>query len=145
LATSSSENIPNVSPKEVFTFYGEKHIIVANIASPQSVKNIIQNENVCISFIDILVQEGYQIKGKAQIINNNEIVFEELKKPLLEITKGIFPFDSITKILILESKKKSHPAIGYFLIKLKKSKSKVRNYPINCKTTFILQILNYSH
>lgn len=42
LATSSSENIPNVSPKEIFTHY-ENDIIVANIASPQTVKNIKEN------------------------------------------------------------------------------------------------------
>ena len=54
LATSSEENIPNVSPKEMFTHYQDEFIIVANIASPQTVKNIKQNPNVCISFIEIL-------------------------------------------------------------------------------------------
>ncbi|MEL7118037.1 MAG: pyridoxamine 5'-phosphate oxidase family protein [Bacteroidota bacterium] len=32
LATSSKENIPNVSPKEMFTYYQDEFIIVANIA-----------------------------------------------------------------------------------------------------------------
>ena len=38
LATSSLENIPNVSPKEIFTYYKSNNIIVANISSPQTVK-----------------------------------------------------------------------------------------------------------
>ena len=47
LATVSVENTPDVSPKEIFTYYGDNHIIIANIASPQTVLNIKQNENVC--------------------------------------------------------------------------------------------------
>jgi len=44
LATSSKENIPNVSPKEIYTHYKDEFIIVANIASPQTVKNIKENK-----------------------------------------------------------------------------------------------------
>ena len=68
LATSSADNIPNVSPKEIFSCFGENMIIVANIASPQTVKNIQQNKHICISFIDILKQKGFQLKGEAEII-----------------------------------------------------------------------------
>lgn len=104
LATASSENIPNVSPKEIFTYYGENHIIVANIASPQTVNNIQQNPNVCISFIDILVQKGFQIKGKAEIINEQHSEFEDMKSILLKMTEGKFPFATITKIRVDRSK-----------------------------------------
>jgi uncharacterized protein len=104
LATVSFENIPNVSPKEIFNFYGTDEIIVANIASPQTVDNIKQNENVCISFIDILVQKGYQIKGKAQIIEKNDSEFLEREKILIEMTNGKFPFSSIIKINVSSAK-----------------------------------------
>ncbi len=99
LATSSKDNIPNVSPKEVFTFLGDT-IIIANIASPQSAKNIKDNPNVCLSFIDILVQKGYQLKGKAEVISKSDSEFEVLEQPLLKITEGKFPFSSIFKISI---------------------------------------------
>lgn len=100
LATVSLEGIPNVSPKEIFNYYNDKFIIIANIASPQSVKNIRANENVCVSFIDILVQKGFQIKGKANIIDKSEPKFHDMEKILLEMTGGLFPFYSITKISI---------------------------------------------
>ena len=60
LATVSDAGMPNVSPKEIFQYYREDRVIIANIASPQSIKNIEQNPNICVSFIDILVQKGYQ-------------------------------------------------------------------------------------
>ena len=34
LATASTNGMPNVSPKEIFTYYDSNSIIVANIASP---------------------------------------------------------------------------------------------------------------
>ena len=97
LATVSSEGIPNVSPKEVFMYYSDE-IIIANIASPQTVKNIKSNNEVCISFIDILVQKGFQVKGKARIISKSDEGFSEREKGLLQMTEGKFPFSSITSI-----------------------------------------------
>lgn len=103
LATTSQDNIPNVSPKEVFTYF-QDYIIIANIMSPQSAKNIKENPNVCLSFIDILVQKGYQVKGTAEVISKHQPKFEILKQPLLNITEGKFPFSSIFKISIESTK-----------------------------------------
>ncbi len=99
LATTSPENIPNVSPKECFTYYGNDSIIIANIASPQTVRNIERNENICVSFIEVFVQKGFQIKGKAKIIGKTHSEFAEMEKILSEMTGGKFPFKTITKIM----------------------------------------------
>jgi len=40
LATVDAHGQPNVSPKEVFAAFDEKHLVIAHIASPLSVKNI---------------------------------------------------------------------------------------------------------
>lgn len=104
LATASTENVPNVSPKEIFSYYKKDKIIVANIASPQTIRNIKQNENVCISFIDIIVQKGFQLKGKAKIIEETNSDFLEMKKILTKMTGGNFPFATITEITVAHSK-----------------------------------------
>ncbi len=104
LATVSNESIPNVSPKEIFTYFGTETIIVANIASPQTVRNIKQNQNVCVSFIDILVQKGFQIKGKAEIIGKKDSEFTAMEKKLIGMTGGKFPFRTIAKIKIERAK-----------------------------------------
>lgn len=100
LATSSEENIPNVSPKEIVTYFGEEFIIIANIASPQTVKNIKINKNVCISFIDVLVQKGFQVKGLAFIVDVFDEDFMLMNNELQKMTEGKFPFATITKIKI---------------------------------------------
>lgn len=103
LATASDENIPNVSPKEIFNYF-ENAIIVANIASPQTIKNIKQNNKVCISFIDILKQKGFQLKGTAEIINASYSEFSKMKTILERMTHGKFPFTLIIKITVKETK-----------------------------------------
>lgn len=113
LATVSTENIPNVSPKEIFNYYGTNNIIIANIASPQTVHNIRRNENVCVSFIDILAQKGFQLKGKAKIVGKDDLGFSEMEKILTEMTGGNFPFDTITRIKV--DKAKPIIAPKYFL------------------------------
>ena len=104
LATSSAKEVPNVSPKEIFTHYGDDQIIIANIASPQTIKNIKQNKQVCISFIDILVQKGYQLKGNAEIKDPTHDGYQDMKAILLEMTGGQFPFSCIIVINVEQSK-----------------------------------------
>ena len=114
LATSSSENVPNVSPKEAFTSYRDESLIIANIASPQSVKNIKENEQVCLSFIDVFTQKGYQVKGVAKIITKENPEYITMKEELEKLTKGKFPFSSITNIFINKSKQIIAPSYILF-------------------------------
>jgi len=66
LATCDENGIPNVSPKEMFTYIGNTTLLIANLASPNSISNIQINPNVCISFIDISVQKGFKLQGHCQ-------------------------------------------------------------------------------
>lgn len=100
LATSDRENQPNVSPKEVFTHFKNQYIIIANIASPNTVKNIKQNSKVCVSFIEVFLQKGFQLKGEARIVTSKDSGFKNMETELLKITKGLYPFKSITKIQV---------------------------------------------
>jgi len=104
LATSSSDNIPNVSPKEIFKCYGSDKIILAKFASPKTVSNIKVNRSVSLSMIDILVQKGFQLKGAARIVDTHDPAFMQMEAELLEMTGGKFPFKTITEITIQSAK-----------------------------------------
>ena len=97
LATAEPDGTPNVSPKEVFAPFGTDRILIANIASPQSVRNIRSNPRVCVSFIDILVQKGYQLKGMARIVGKTDPGFPNMEAILLPKTEGKFPFATVTE------------------------------------------------
>ncbi|MEJ2445762.1 MAG: pyridoxamine 5'-phosphate oxidase family protein [Exilibacterium sp.] len=87
LATANSEGTPNVSPKVVFLAYGEEEIIIANIASPRSVKNITQNPKVCVSFVHVFKQKGYKVHGEAQYLTEQNAGYQERYSPIYKITQ----------------------------------------------------------
>ena len=113
LATSDKDNFPNVSPKEMFTFKGNDTLIIANIASPNSINNILENTNVCVSFVDVFVQKGIKIKGLAKIIYKNEADFDLKVKPLIELYSDKFPISAVIEIKV--QKVESIQAPSYFL------------------------------
>lgn len=113
LATSNRQNEPNVSPKEMFTYQDETTLLIANIASPNSVKNIKENSNVCVSFVDIFVQKGYKIKGKATLIDKKDVDFNIKVKPLTDLFTDKFPIKSVIEIKVL--KVDAIQAPSYFL------------------------------
>lgn len=104
LATSSANGMPNVSPKELFTFFNDDSIIIAHIASPNTIKNIKQNPNVCVSFVDVFVQKGFQLKGKATILSNKNESFAAMGKVLFKMATAKFPFKQIIEIKVETAK-----------------------------------------
>ena len=114
LATATVDGYPNVSPKEVFCCYEDNKILIANIASPGSLKNIISNNKVCVSVVDILSQKGSQFKGRAEVHKKGDAKFNELSQPLLTITKGLFPFSSLFLIEVEKAKEILAPRYWMF-------------------------------
>jgi len=102
LATVSKDGIPNVSPKEMFTFLDDEHIGIAHIASPNSMRNIKANPNVCVSFIDVFVQKGYKIIGQAEIITKKAPNFRVEAAKILEMAGTDFPVQALLKIKVLK-------------------------------------------
>ncbi len=100
LATASSNGVPNVSPKEMFVSDGDKHLLIANIASPVSEENIKSNKNVCVSFIDIFKQKGFKVKGAARIINKRDEKYCQKLEKLHQLGGEGFPVKNIFEISI---------------------------------------------
>jgi len=102
LATVSKDGIPNVSPKEMFTYLDAEHIGIAHIASPNSLRNIKANPNVCVSFVDVFVQKGYKLVGQAEIIKRTHPDFEKKAAKILAMAGTAFPVQALLNIKILK-------------------------------------------
>lgn len=100
LATADAQGQPNVSPKEIFTFYGAEYLLIANIASPRSVCNILANPRVCVSFIDVFVQKGFKVSGVAQNIVRQDAGYEKWAAPLNAMAGPRFPVRSVILIQV---------------------------------------------
>jgi predicted pyridoxine 5'-phosphate oxidase superfamily flavin-nucleotide-binding protein len=99
-ATVSSQGVPNVSPKEVFTLLDDQSLIVADIASPITVRNLREHSSACVSFIDIFRQTGYKLVGQAQVIAPQDDRFDTLSQPLLALTEGQFQIRHIIHLAV---------------------------------------------
>jgi len=100
LATANKKGEPNVSPKEMFISNGPKHILIANIASPESVQNIYSNSSVCLSFVDVFKQKGFKVKGSAKVIEKNNPEFQSKRLVLRTLGGEKFEIKSIIEILV---------------------------------------------
>lgn len=100
LATVDGDGKPNVSPKEVFAPLDDSHVVIANIASPGSVRNVRHNPYVCVSFVDVFVQKGHKLRGSARIVEPDDTEFDAVCAPLLTITQGRFPIKSVIVVQI---------------------------------------------
>jgi hypothetical protein len=100
LATANENGEPNVSPKEMFIANGTNHILIANIASPESVRNIYSNSSVCLSFIDVFKQKGYKVKGSAKVIEKHNDEFQSKELVLRTLGGEKFNINSIIEILV---------------------------------------------
>lgn len=90
LATVDEQNRPNVSPKEIFADTGDGRLVIADIASGKSVRNIRSNPAVCVSLIDVFLQRGRKLEGTALIIAADAPEFPAVAAPLLRMTGGKF-------------------------------------------------------
>ncbi len=105
LATASEDGFPNVSPKEAFLLNEKGRILVANIASPQTVRNIQENRKVCVSFVNAFVQKGYKVRGEAAILTIGDADYAEAYASLRSFIGDAFKIISIIEIdpVLIES------------------------------------------
>lgn len=82
MATVDDAGRPNVSPKEMFRVHDDARLLIAEIASPRSLRNVRQQSQVCVSVLDIFRQRGHKIEGTCRIISPEDTDFSELAVPL---------------------------------------------------------------
>jgi predicted pyridoxine 5'-phosphate oxidase superfamily flavin-nucleotide-binding protein len=90
LATVDADGQPNVSPKEIFCVHGTDTLLIADIASPVSVRNILVNPKVCVSFVDVFRQHGWKLSGSACLIERTDPVFSVTGAELLAMAGSDF-------------------------------------------------------
>jgi len=78
----------------------ENKMLIANIASPQSAKNVTSNPNVCVSFVHIFKQKGFKLIGKARIIEHSSPEYQKLEDKLYTLGGREFNFKSIFEVSV---------------------------------------------
>jgi uncharacterized protein len=67
VATVCPDGTPNLSPKGTTTIWDDDHLVFADIYSPGTVANLLQNPSVEINVVDPDVRKGYRFKGTGAV------------------------------------------------------------------------------
>lgn len=100
LATVDASGQPHVSPKEVFALVDDQHVVIANIASPNTVRNIAGNPKVCLSFVDVFVQKGFKLQGVARTMASGHPEYSIWAGPLERMVEGKFTILSVIVVQV---------------------------------------------
>lgn len=114
LATADADGNPSVSPKEIFTVISPTSLLIADIASPRSVRNIRGREAVCVSAIDVFEQHGYQAYGSARVLTAEADEFEELSRPLRALAGEGFRVRSVIEVEVRQVARIVAPSIWLY-------------------------------
>jgi predicted pyridoxine 5'-phosphate oxidase superfamily flavin-nucleotide-binding protein len=72
VATVDTRGVPNVVPKGDIAILEDKYAVFADLYSHQTKKNLIKNPNIAITVVNPAAYKGYQIKGKAKIVEHGK-------------------------------------------------------------------------
>jgi uncharacterized protein len=68
VATADERGVPNVVPKGDIAVLDDSTLAFADLYQHQTKKNLIKNPNIAIAVVNPAGYKGYQLKGKARII-----------------------------------------------------------------------------
>jgi hypothetical protein len=73
IATASTVGRPNVSPKGSLRVLDDEHVLFADIHSPNTIANLVENPQVAVLVFDPSTRHGCRIWGAAEILSSGEL------------------------------------------------------------------------
>ena len=99
-ATVNADGTPNLSPKSSLMVYDGDHLAFANIASPNTVRNLRRNPAIEINAIDIFARRGYRFKGTAEIKSEGTPEYDFVATAFWGENGKLFPIHEIVKVRV---------------------------------------------
>lgn len=98
IATVNADGTPNLSPKSSLDVLDGDHIGFANIASPNTVRNLRANPAIEINAVDIFMRRGYRFAGTAQLMPPGTEDYARIAEPFWEANGEVFPVHEVVKV-----------------------------------------------
>jgi predicted pyridoxine 5'-phosphate oxidase superfamily flavin-nucleotide-binding protein len=73
VATVCPDGSPNLSPKGTTMVWDDEHLVFADIHSPGTVQNLMNNPGIEINMVDVFTRTGYRFKGIARIFSDGSV------------------------------------------------------------------------
>ncbi len=92
VATSNGLGCLNVSPRSALLIVDDDKIVFAELTSMHTLANLYANPNVAVAVVDPQSYEGYQFKGRAEVVGEGPL-FEEITNLLSRDSNGPLPME----------------------------------------------------
>ena len=112
VATVTPDGKPNLSAKGSLCVWDDDHLLFADIASPQTMKNLASNPFVEINTVDQIGRRGFRFKGVAEVQLEGEI-FDFLVDDIHTREGPDVPVHAAVKVRVLEARPLLSPV--YFI------------------------------
>ncbi len=71
-ATVCPDGTPNLSPKGTTAVFDSEHLMFAELRSPQTIANLVENPAIEVNMVDPIVRKGWRFKGRAEVRSDPE-------------------------------------------------------------------------
>ena len=100
VATVNADGTPNLSPKSSLAVVDEDRIGFADIASPNTVRNLRANPAIEVNAIDIFMRRGYRFRGTATLEPPGSAVYDRIAEPFWAENGKSFPIHGVVNIAV---------------------------------------------
>jgi uncharacterized protein len=113
VATVNQDGSPNLSPKASLAVYDDRHLVFANMASPQTVDNLRRDPRIEINVVDIFLRHGYLFQGTATLMGEGTPEYGFVADPFWAKNGRNYPIHEIVKIEVTGISEIRSPAYTY--------------------------------
>lgn len=98
VATVCEDGSPNLSPKGSTRALDDRHLVFADIRSPQTVRNLRHRPAVEIAVVDVCRRAGYRFKGDGRVVESGD---ELTRAEAFLRAEGVAePFDAVVIVSV---------------------------------------------
>ncbi len=99
VATASKDGLPNVAIKGSLRVLDDEHLMVADLFSLKTRKNLEENPQVAVMVYDDATRKGYSLKGTAEMISSGPL-FDQMVEILKQAPMPLPPPKYVVKISV---------------------------------------------
>jgi uncharacterized protein len=99
VATVTPDGKPNLSPKGSLIVWDDETVVFADIASPNTIRNLRYNPFIEINLVDPFLRRGFRFKGRAQVHESGP-EFDYVAEALWSREGRQYPVNAVVKVTI---------------------------------------------
>jgi uncharacterized protein len=112
-ATVNPDGTPNLSPKATLGAVDDRHIAFANIASPNTARNLKLNPAIEINVVDIFLRRGFRFAGTARLFEPGSPAYEKFAGETWARIGDGYPIYEIVMVKVESAREVRSPGYDY--------------------------------